>query len=367
MASPAQIAANRRNALKSTGPKDTSLTRYNGLTHGLTAKHGILPGESHEEYDAERSSWFDFLAPANPIAAALADRAFVSFWKLTRATRMERAWTYEKAAEIGRGVDDHARGLIDGGMNLLARHPDQALYSFRMLAPGLDHLIGLWEALAQAVESGWTSKEEHHDRLLNLLGHVSGQEPLDMAVSRASSLLLRSGERGVKAPDPAALQAARITVRRVCGEKLEEYRAERARAWHYPDYRQQLIDRAIAPISKEALLMHRYERNHEKSFFQALRCLGALEKSEIRRPEADPEPESVPEPAPEPVPAAPAVAGEPEKPSASHYITESSDELASVRQSTPPEARPEAPTGSPGRPGGPDGADRGPKRPPKRS
>src|SRR5579871_3306263 len=122
MASPAQIAANRRNALKSTGPKDTSLTRYNGLTHGLTAKHGVLPGESHEEYDAERSSWFDFLAPANPIAAALADRAFVSFWKLTRATRMERAWTYETAADIGRGVDDHAKGLIDGGMNLLARH-----------------------------------------------------------------------------------------------------------------------------------------------------------------------------------------------------------------------------------------------------
>src|SRR5579871_1642412 len=314
MASPAQIAANRRNALKSTGPKDTSLTRYNGLTHGLTAKHGILPGESHEEYEAHRCSWFDFLAPANPIAAALADRAFVSFWKLTRASRMERAWTYEKAAEIGQGVENHARGLIDGGMNLLARHPDQALYSFLMLAPGVDHLIGLWEALAQAVESGWTSKEEHHDRLLNLLGYVSGREPLDMAVSRASALMLRSGERGVGAPDPAALQAAKVTLRRVCAEKLEEYRKERERKREFPEYRRQLIDRAIAPISKEALLMHRYERNHEKSFFQAMRCLEGLMKLGIDLAEPEPEPEPGPEAAPAPVAAAPAAPVAPEKP-----------------------------------------------------
>src|SRR5579871_3671094 len=316
MASPAQIAANRRNALKSTGPKDTSLTRYNGLTHGLTAKHGILPGESHEEYDAERSSWFDFLAPANPIAAALADRAFVSFWKLTRATRMERAWTYETAADIGRGVDDHAKGLIDGGMNLLARYPDQALYSFLMLAPGVDHLIGLWEALAQAVESGWTSKEEHHDRLLNLLGYVSGREPLDMAVSRASALMLRSGERGVGAPDPAALQAARITLRRVCAEKLEEYRQERERKREFPEYRQQLIDRAIAPISKEALLMHRYERNHEKSFFQAMRQLEALMKSGI---DLQDEPEEAVDEAPAESPPEPS----PPEPDESEEVTES--------------------------------------------
>src|SRR5579871_929306 len=276
MTSPAQIAANRRNARKSTGPKDTSKTRLNGLKHTLCSGKVTLPGESRERFEAHRGALFDEWQPITYSRALLVDRMAVASWKLMRATRMEHAWTYEVAADIGQGVDDRFRSLIDGGMSLLARRPDLALNNFRTLAPGLDHLVGLWEALAQAVESGWTSKEEHHDRLLNLLGHVSGQEPLDMAIGRASALLLRSGERGIGAPDPAALQAAKVTLRRVCSEKLEEYRAERARAWHYPDYRQQLIDRAIAPISKEALLMHRYERNHEKSFFQALRCLGAL-------------------------------------------------------------------------------------------
>src|SRR5579871_3600224 len=227
MTSPAQIAANRRNALKSTGPKDTSRTRFNGLKHTLCSGEVTLPGESRERFEAHRGALFDVWQPVTYTRALLVDRMAVASWKFMRATRMEHAWTYEIAADIGQGVDDRARSLIDGGMNLLARYPDQALAGFRMLAPGQDHLIGLWEALEKAIESGWTSKEEHHDRLLNLLGHVSGREPLDMAVSRASALLLRSGERGVGAPDPAALQAAKVTLRRVCSEKLGEYRQER--------------------------------------------------------------------------------------------------------------------------------------------
>src|SRR5579871_5721163 len=342
MRSEAQREQSRINGSKSKGPKTPEgkqAVKYNRLSHGLCSPgHLILPGESADAFDSFHAAFHGDWQPITFTRALLVDRMAVAWWKLTRASRMERAWTYEKAAEIGQGVDDHARGLIDGGMNLLARHPDQALYSFLMLAPGVDHLIGLWEALAQAVESGWTSKEEHHDRLLNLLGYVSGREPLDMAVSRASALMLRSGERGVKAPDPAALQAARITLRRVCAEKLEEYRKERARAWHFPDYRQQLIDRAIAPISKEAQLLHRYERNHEKAMYQALRCLGALEKSEIRRPEADPGSGSAPEPAPEPVSAAPAAGAAPEEHDVSEYSQKSSDELASVGKPAPPEA-----------------------------
>ena len=51
MASAAQIHANRANATLSTGPADTSRTRFNGLAHGLTSKHTVIRGESQDEYD----------------------------------------------------------------------------------------------------------------------------------------------------------------------------------------------------------------------------------------------------------------------------------------------------------------------------
>jgi hypothetical protein len=48
MATPAQIAANRANAQKSTGPRTAegkAASRLNALKHGLDAESLIIPGE----------------------------------------------------------------------------------------------------------------------------------------------------------------------------------------------------------------------------------------------------------------------------------------------------------------------------------
>jgi hypothetical protein len=55
MASPAQIAANRANARKSTGPRSVegkSASRFNALKHGIDAASIVIPGEDPAEYDA---------------------------------------------------------------------------------------------------------------------------------------------------------------------------------------------------------------------------------------------------------------------------------------------------------------------------
>ena len=52
-----QIAANRRNAQASTGPRDTSRTRFNSCTHGLRSQQVVLPGESEEEYQERLETW----------------------------------------------------------------------------------------------------------------------------------------------------------------------------------------------------------------------------------------------------------------------------------------------------------------------
>ena len=48
MASQKQIDANRRNALKSTGPQDTSRSRFNAARHALAGADDLLP-EEHAE------------------------------------------------------------------------------------------------------------------------------------------------------------------------------------------------------------------------------------------------------------------------------------------------------------------------------
>jgi len=45
-----QLAANKKNAQKSTGPKDTSKTKLNALKHGIFAKRVIISGENKEEF-----------------------------------------------------------------------------------------------------------------------------------------------------------------------------------------------------------------------------------------------------------------------------------------------------------------------------
>ncbi len=349
--SEAQRLQSQINGARSRGPKSIQtkeLVKMNGLKHGLRAGEVILPGESQESFDAVRDALYGDWQPITFTRALLVERMAVAHWKLMRATRVERAWTYETAADVGQGVDDRARGLIEGGMDLLPRSPDQALHSFRMLAPGIDHLIGLWEALAEAVESGWTSKQAHHDRLLNLLGHVAGSEPLDLTAGRASATLLRSGERCAGAPDPAAVQAAKVALRRVCGEKLGEYRAERSRAWDFREYRKHLIDRAIAPVSKEAQLLHRYERNHEASFLTAMRKLEALMKSGIdladEPDEADPRVDGA---APEPPAQSQPDPSSPEHSDNKDVASSSGSVGAAVLGSTP--GRPSAPRPGPNR------------------
>ena len=88
-----KITANRANATRSTGPVNTSRTRFNGLAHGLSGKQTVIPGEGQKEYD-------DFAAgferhprtEANTIENVFADRLIAAAWRLQRFTRVETAF-----------------------------------------------------------------------------------------------------------------------------------------------------------------------------------------------------------------------------------------------------------------------------------
>jgi hypothetical protein len=69
-----QIEANRRNALRSTGPRTPAgkqASRLNALRHGLRASEVIIPGqEDPEEFEATLSELIDYSSTAATSQAA---------------------------------------------------------------------------------------------------------------------------------------------------------------------------------------------------------------------------------------------------------------------------------------------------------
>jgi hypothetical protein len=88
MATKAQIAANRRNAKKCTGPKTPegkAASSMNALHHGLRARTVVLPGEKPEEFAHLHAGLHDYYQPQNPAERYLVDQAAIAQWMLVRA------------------------------------------------------------------------------------------------------------------------------------------------------------------------------------------------------------------------------------------------------------------------------------------
>jgi hypothetical protein len=100
MATERQIAANRLNAERSTGPKTPEgkdAVSRNAVTHGLTSSSGLLPGEKLEDFSDLRARVLAELAPDSAIEIELAERIASLLWRLRRVPAFEAAllaWTH---------------------------------------------------------------------------------------------------------------------------------------------------------------------------------------------------------------------------------------------------------------------------------
>lgn len=92
MASRRQIAANRRNAQKSTGPRTIAgklQSRRNALRHGLTAETVITVYESADDYTSFEREIVRQYGPCSAIEYQLLLRLSSLLWRLRRATAIE--------------------------------------------------------------------------------------------------------------------------------------------------------------------------------------------------------------------------------------------------------------------------------------
>jgi hypothetical protein len=92
MCSQKKIEANRRNALKSTGPKSAdgkARSRLNAMKHGLTAQSPVVLDESPEQVETLAQALHDEFHPQTPMEYVLVQRMVLATWKLQRTTGAE--------------------------------------------------------------------------------------------------------------------------------------------------------------------------------------------------------------------------------------------------------------------------------------
>ena len=106
MSSQARIEANRRTALKSTGPttpEGKAAVRYNSLSHGAFANDLLLPDENANAFRALEAGFIESYRPVSPAEEFLVNRMILAAWRLHRLMAMEsRVLRYH----AGEGLSD---------------------------------------------------------------------------------------------------------------------------------------------------------------------------------------------------------------------------------------------------------------------
>jgi hypothetical protein len=113
MATERQIAANRANALKSTGPRTPegrARSARNAFTLGLTTDQLLAPTESRSDLTSHTAELHEAFAPATPLEALLVDRIVAASWRLRRV-RMQETGVYDQFVKEYAG-DQNPQGLL---------------------------------------------------------------------------------------------------------------------------------------------------------------------------------------------------------------------------------------------------------------
>ena len=102
-----KVEANRRNALKSTGPRTPegkNKVRWNALKHGLLSREVVLREGEGKEKEEEFTELFENLhdtyCPEGPMEEILVERIAIGYWRLRRAIRFETGMLREDLDSI---------------------------------------------------------------------------------------------------------------------------------------------------------------------------------------------------------------------------------------------------------------------------
>ena len=146
MTSTKQIAANRNNARKSTGPRTDvgkAIAKLNAVKHGGLSPLPVLPEvETRDEWDAHLVGTLASLNPVGQLETVLAERVALILWRMNRVAKFEREMI---AVGQERVVDDLADEREDrlSYRKVGPDHPDDVRAYLRDARRSLDVMLAV--------------------------------------------------------------------------------------------------------------------------------------------------------------------------------------------------------------------------------
>jgi hypothetical protein len=132
MSSPKQIAANQKNAQKSTGPKTDigkATVSKNAIKHGLLSDETTLPWEDASDLENLRIGILSSLNPEGELESILTDRVVSLTWRLRRAGKIETAiFAWQKYSDTFNSAISQAQAYS----SMSESSPTASLFSNKM-------------------------------------------------------------------------------------------------------------------------------------------------------------------------------------------------------------------------------------------
>ena len=287
--SPEQLASNRRNSLKSTGPGPESRekTRKNALKHGLTGEGIVVPDEDvaaiQERFDA-----FDAdLNPQGVVPEYLVRHLALLSVRMDRSARQEAASLARNMLLAEQAEADAHRDELQALVDHISADPEVAYRKLQRSPRGLAWMIREWEDLqvdlADANPYRWSSARI--ERAENLIGHSYANPNLSRIGVLSNAYhgnfdRLKAGD-WPDMPETDRKEAARAELGRFVDaeiarlkdvlENLDRTRLARIEAG--------AMARALFDASKEAVLARKYAAAAERGFFKTLKTIQELNVS----------------------------------------------------------------------------------------
>lgn len=175
MATQAQIAANRENAKKSTGPVTAAgkaVASRNAITHGLWARDAVIAGEDPAAFDAFAAAMLAELKPVGTAQRLLAERIVHLWWKLRRVPGLESRTVHQLIEQSGGEQDANAVIAADmaqprSAMRNLQSHEMRLERSIRACTRELRDLQARAAAEAEMEPEGPVSLDDNLDELMS--------------------------------------------------------------------------------------------------------------------------------------------------------------------------------------------------------
>ena len=167
-----RIDANRRNSMRSTGPRSRegrAASSMNNCSHGMRSTQKVLPGESQELFDDLEKELTECINPRTPLEKLMADRVILQSWKAKRgdAAADSNATKAINAAIEGPQERDTAKAeALVGVLN----QDRTAARKLRGFPAGVTYLLNQWTIIQLLIKNTPNLLASQRKRCLALLG-----------------------------------------------------------------------------------------------------------------------------------------------------------------------------------------------------